>query len=286
MTRALVFLDLSDMDQTLMQQIAGLNKTFEIEKLYVAHYIELQEFSGDLNAHFQNMERPIEEILHEELMERAQISGLESHKVEVRIFKDGSKKNMTSWINASDVDVCILGKKIVYRGTGIFSARMARLLTKNILFTTETSRLVVKHMLVAVDFSNYSKKALKFASQLRTGEDQKMTAYHVFRLPGAYFPFVRVNTEKLQDKQTEDKLNKLRNFSSGSKSADKVDLVVEYAGEETLGRKIYDFAKSHFVDLIVMGVKGKTDKDELLIGSVAEQLIAVDKDLPVLLVKN
>lgn len=286
MTRALVFLDLSDMDQTLMQQIAGLHKTFEIEKLYVAHYIELQEFSGDLNAHFQNMERPIEEILHEELMERARESGLESDKIEVLIFKDGSKTNMTTWINESDVDVCVLGKKIVYKGTGIFSGRMARLLSKNILFTTETSRLDIKHTLVAIDFSNFSKKALNFASQLQTREDQNMTAYHVFRLPGAYFPFVRANTEKLQDKEAEENLNKLHKFISGSKSADKVDLVVEYAGEETLGRKIYDFAKSHFVDLIVMGVKGKTDKDELLIGSVAEQLIAVDKDLPVLLVKN
>jgi len=286
MTRALVFLDLSDMDQTLMHQIAELNRTFEIEKLYVAHYIELQEFSGDLNAHFQDMERPIEEILQEELMERSHASGLDSDKIEVLIFKDGSKTNMTTWINESDVDVCILGKKIVYKGTGIFSGRMARLLTKNILFTTETSRLDIKHVLVAVDFSNYSKKALGFASQFQTGEDQKLTTYHVFRLPGAYFPFVRINTEKLQDKQTEEKLNKLRNFSSGSKSTDNMDFVVEFAGNETLGRKIYDFAKSHFVDLIVMGVKGKTDKDELLIGSVAEQLIAVDKDLPVLLVKK
>ena len=286
MTRALVFLDLSDMDQTLMQQLAALHRAFEIEKLYVAHYIELKEFSGDLNAHFKNMERPIEEILHEELMERAQQSGFGSEKIEVLIFKDGSKTNMTSWINHSDVDVCILGKKIVYKGTGIFSGRMARLLTKNILFTTETSRLDIKHILVAIDFSNLSKKALNFASGLQTREEQSLTAYHVFRLPGAYFPFVRANTEKLQDKQAEENLTKLRKFTSGSQSTDKIYLVVEYAGEETLGRKVYDFAKSHFVDLIVMGVKGKTDKDELLIGSVAEQLIAVDKDLPVLLVKN
>ena len=286
MTRALVFLDLSDMDQTLMQQIAGLNKVFEIEKLYVAHYIELQEFSGDLNAHFQNMEWPIEEILHEELMDRAKDSGLDTEKIAVLIFKDGSKKNMTSWINESDVDVCVLGKKIVYKGTGIFSGRMARLLTKNILFTTETSRLDIRHTLVAVDFSSFSKRALKFALRLQRQEDQVMTAYHVFRLPGAYFPFVRMNSEKLEDKQTNESLNKLRKFVSGSENADQVDCVVEFAGSETLGKKIYDFAKSHFVDLVVMGVKGKTNKDNLLIGSVAEQLIAVDKDLPVLLVKN
>jgi len=285
MTRALVFLDLSDMDKTLMRQIAELHRTFKIDKLYVAHYIELQEFSGDLKAHFPDMERPIEDILHEELNERAQESGLESEKIEVVLFQDGSKTNMTTWINQSDVDFCVLGKKIVHKGTGIFSGRMARLLDKHILFTTETSRLEIQHTLVAVDFSHFSKKALKFAWQLQTSDKQKLTAYHVFKLPGAYFPFVGGDTRNLQDKQAKEKLKRLHKFTSDSKMTDKLELVVEYAGERTLGRTIYDYAKSNFADLIVMGVKGKTDKDELLIGSVAEQLIGVDKDLPVLLVK-
>lgn len=285
MTRALVFLDLSDMDKTLMRQIAELHRTFKIDKLYVAHYIELQEFSGDLKAHFPEMERPIEDILNEELAERAQDSGLENDQIEVVLFQDGSKTNMTTWINQSDVDFCVLGKKIVHKGTGIFSGRMARLLDKHILFTTETSRLEIRHTLVAVDFSHFSKKALKFSAQLQTNDQQNTTAYHVFRLPGTYFPFVGGDTRKLQDKQAEEKLKRLRKFTSDLKLTNEMELVVEYAGEKTLGRTIYDYARSHFVDLIVMGVKGKTDKDELLIGSVAEQLIDVDKDLPVLLVK-
>jgi len=285
MTRALVFLDLSEMDLTLMRQIAQLNKTFEIDKLYVAHYIELQEFTGDLKAHFPNLDRPIEDILNEELTERAQEAGLKTEKIEVVLFQDGSKDNMTDWINQSDVDFCILGKKIVYRGTGIFSGRMARLLHKPILFTTETSRLEIEHLIVAIDFSPFSKKALEFALPLLTNNEQKLTAYHVFRLPGAYFPFVGGNTRNLEDEQAEDKLKRLRKFVADTKKADDIELVVEHAGEKTLGKTIYDYAKSHFTDLIVVGVKGNTDKDELLIGSVAEQLIAVDKDLPVLLVK-
>ncbi|HKK39959.1 MAG TPA: universal stress protein [Cryomorphaceae bacterium] len=285
MTRALVFLDLSEMDLTLMRQIAQLNRTFEIDKLYIAHYIELQEFTGDLKVHFPNLERPIEDILNEELTERAQESGLDPDKIEVVLFQDGSKTNMMSYINQSDVDFCILGKKIVHQGTGIFSGRMARLLHKPILFTTETSRLQLEHILVAIDFSSFSKKALNFALPLLTNSQQKLTAYHVFRLPGAYFPFVGGGGRNLQDKQAEDKLKRLRKFIAGAKKADEIELVVEHAGEKTLGRTIYDYARSHFTDLIVVGVKGTTDKDELLIGSVAEQLIAVDKDLPVLLVK-
>ncbi len=285
MTRALVFLDLSDMDKTLMRQIAELHKTFKIEKLYVAHYIELQEFSGDLKAHFPDMERPIEDILNEELMERAMESGLEKDQIEVVIFQDGSKTNMTTWINQSDVDFCVLGKKIVHKGTGIFSGRMARLLDKHILLTTETSRLEIRNILVATDFSRYAKRALKFAARLQFNEQQMVTAFHVFRIPATYFPFVGHASNKLKDKQAEDKLNQLRKFTSDLDMEGHLDRVVEYAGDRTLGRTIYDYAKSHFADLIVMGVKGKTDKDELLIGSVAEQLIGVDKDLPVLLVK-
>jgi len=285
MTSALVFLDFSEMDYTLMRQMAQLNNSFRIEKLYVAHYIELQEFSGDLKMHFPELDRPLEDVLSEELQERAAESGFDADRIEIVLFRDGSKDNMTEWINHSEVNFCLMGKKIVHKGTGIFSGRMARLLHKPILFTTETSRLNIEHILVAIDFSSFSKKALNFALSLLTNNQQKLTAYHVFRLPGAYFPFIGGDQRNLQNEQTEAKLRKLRNFVADTKRAEEIDLVVEYADEKTLGRSIYDHAKSHFADLIVVGVKGVTNKDELLIGSVAEQLIAVDKDLSVLLVR-
>lgn len=58
-----------------------------------------------------------------------------------------------------------------------------------------------------------------------------------------------------------------------------------YAGDSTTAKLIYDYAITNRIDLIVMGAKGKTDDDEILIGSVAEKLIQTDKNIPVLLVR-
>ncbi|HBH24474.1 MAG TPA: hypothetical protein DDY13_13765 [Cytophagales bacterium] len=60
---------------------------------------------------------------------------------------------------------------------------------------------------------------------------------------------------------------------------------VIYAGDCTTAKLIYDYAITNRIDLIVMGAKGKTDDDEILIGSVAEKLIQTDKNIPVLLVR-
>ena len=70
-------------------------------------------------------------------------------------------------------------------------------------------------------------------------------------------------------------------FSEGYEIS--TDLI--YGGEQTTAKCVYDYARGEHADLIVMGVKGKSNDEEFLIGSVAERLIQSDRDIPVLLVR-
>ena len=52
-----------------------------------------------------------------------------------------------------------------------------------------------------------------------------------------------------------------------------------------IGNAIYNKARELNSDLIIISKKGKSDDEDLLIGSVAENLIANDKDISVMILQ-
>lgn len=283
--KAIVFMDLSEMDFTLLRQLVHLQASIELSEVCLVHYVELSEYTDDLEGYFPEQDRPVSEIIDEELLEMAEKAGISKNIISSRIFTDGSKEHLVEWVNKSNYSFCLMGKKVIHKGTGVFSARMARLLKKSILLTTETSVLNVSKVLVSIDFSTYSKKAIELVTEFLTKVPARIITFNVFKLPMVYFPYVQHRGDMGIEEHTERSLKRLKKFTKKFDPDDRFEKVVQYGGDESTAKIIYNFAKYEFIDLIVIGYKGNTNDEGVLIGSVAEQLIRSDRDIPVLLVK-
>ena len=285
MKNVIVFMDMSKMDETVLRQVKQLESVWGFDKICLMHYIELQELTDDFSTQFPDLDKPLEEILEEEILEMAIQAGFGKDEVFVKIHSKGGKDDLTHWVNTSEYNLCVFGKKVINPGSGIFASKIARLIDKSILFTTETSRPNFDNVMLCVDFSPYSRKAVKFLNHFIPDSASNFSLFHVYKVPAIYFPFVKQRSEKVVEEEKKKAEKALDSFREKHTNQPKSNAWLEYADGQPSDKVIYNYARTHHVDLIVVGIKGKSDDDDLLIGSVAEKLIQSDRHVPVLLVQ-
>lgn len=285
MKTAAVFLDLTEIDDSVLRYMKALDDQMTLEAIHLIHYLELQDTTDDYASHFPDLDKPIEKIIEYEIKDKAQEAGMNSSKLQIFVHASGGQEDLLQWIENQKFDFCVFGKKVVHKGTGVFAGKLARLIDKSVLFITETSRHSWKKIVVPVDFSDYSKNTLRFASELSRQIKNELHIVHVYHVSPTYFPFVKEKTNSLIIEVKQKAEKRLKDFCKKFGEGYDISTELIYGGDQTTAKCIYDYARSQHADLIVMGVKGKNDDEEFLIGSVAERLIQSDRDLPVLLVR-
>lgn len=133
-----------------------------------------------------------------------------------------------------------------------------------------------KKLLVPLDGSKNSIRALNNAISLAKDTDASITGMHIVRLPASTSAKVRTHYRKEAERiiQSASKIAKKSkiNFSS----------VIKNNGYP--GAEIVKLAKSQNFDMIVMGSRGPDPVAEMFLGSVANYVLNKSK-VPVLLVK-
>lgn len=136
-------------------------------------------------------------------------------------------------------------------------------------------------ILVAVDGSEASMKAADYAIELAAREKSQLLVLHV--LDGPY----NVSVSSLRNWYTELREQAEKWISDIKEKAEKegVDVAIEIAdhGISTY-LSIVDHASKEKVDLIIVGSKGRTGLQRLLLGSVAQGVVTYAA-CPVLVVK-
>lgn len=141
----------------------------------------------------------------------------------------------------------------------------------------------MKKIIVPVDFSEYSERALETAAFIAKKYDSTIIVVHMLELSNAIIsiPQTYINEEtafyfKLAEKKFDVFLNKP--YLKGVK-------VTPAIKHYKLFNEINDLAKNENADLIVMGSHGATGLKELFVGSNTEKVVR-HSSTPVLVIKN
>jgi nucleotide-binding universal stress UspA family protein len=141
----------------------------------------------------------------------------------------------------------------------------------------------VKKLLVAIDGSTASLRALQAASQLARATGGSLLLAHCHDKPDYYGRIASiVPKEKMEALQREHS----EEFLQRAEEAMRADGVA-YAKEILVGppgQTLAEYAEKSGCDAIVMGRHGKTALSDILVGSVAMKVLHASK-LPVLLVR-
>jgi nucleotide-binding universal stress UspA family protein len=128
----------------------------------------------------------------------------------------------------------------------------------------------IRHILVPVDFSPYSKPALQTAEELAAKFAAPLTLYHV--LEPAPLPVTDVGF--IWDPAYQEMTNAAEKELKDLAASVPPGISVKYAVETGVPwDSIVNYAAAHSVDLIVMPTHGRSGLKHLWLGSVAERVV-------------
>ena len=146
--------------------------------------------------------------------------------------------------------------------------------------------IILKHILVATDFSEASDAACAYGRELASRFGATLHVLHVVQTfpPGAFGTegFSVIGPE-LQQQMEDDARRRLKDLVLDSDSGPAITPAVVTAAAPAAA--IIEYANEYRVDLIVMGTHGRGAFAHLLMGSVAERVVRLAA-CPVLTVKH
>jgi nucleotide-binding universal stress UspA family protein len=142
----------------------------------------------------------------------------------------------------------------------------------------------IKRVLVPIDFSEFSDRALNYAKEICEKFDAELHLLHVLEVivstpqftMGLAIPAREEESEKLV-------LEKMAELPGENWAADRA--VVRHTAHGAPFVQIVKYAKENDIDILIIGTHGRTGLSHVFMGSVAENVVR-QSPCPVLVVRN
>ncbi|RMG59744.1 MAG: universal stress protein [Bacteroidetes bacterium] len=289
--RIMIGLDLSDMDQVLIRYTAFLCQRLQPEVVYFITVQSDLDVPDEVRAEFPEMQVPLDEHLRARMQEEIEkwfpaSAGMEVH---IEVVEGSPRREILRWTHIKDVDLLILGRKDEVRGSGIIPVQLARKISCSLLFVPERPPHTLARVMVGSDFSDCSYAALDQALACVDGEPEaQVWVFHSFSVPMGYYKTGKTEAQFAEIMKGH-AARHYDDFIAPVKTPSAVTLApilafnVQQVSPAIL---LYERAQREGAELMVVGARGRNAVTALLLGSVAERLIKLGGQIPLLLAKR
>ncbi|MFM8362734.1 MAG: universal stress protein [Haliscomenobacter sp.] len=287
----LAALNLGSSDESVLRYLDFFTAAVPVKATRILHVIPRFEW-------FQGLE-PVAAMVpdalgfnkgvREEMESRIQIHPLcQQSKVSSEVREGNPLEHILIEAEALKADLVVVGQKREAADRGILAGNLVRKAPANVLIVPEYAPSQISHIVVPVDFSPYSVKALEAALALRRtlGSSVRITCVNVYELPNLNIYLV----EKIEDVRrmvVEDRKAAFRDFLKryAGTEADALETAFVERQSSSVASCIYGYVRQQGANLLVMGAKGHSQVERLLLGSVSESLLKIDGDVPMLVIR-
>ncbi|MFD2203715.1 universal stress protein [Shivajiella indica] len=285
-TKAMVGLDLTEMDDILIKKLAIISGILGIEKLYFIHVAKDLSIPEELIKKYPDLMVPTDESIKAEIMGIVDAAEFpENLEMEVIVEEGKPMETVLRWAKIKDVDVLIMGRKEQLEGSGSLAKNMAHRAPCTVLFLPERFNAgLPKKLLVPLDFSDHSVLTLEFAQRLSDEIDAEILGMHVYSVPIGYYKTGKSHEEFAQIMESHAR-NDFQKFLTKNKIPE-FDCLFILREDGNEGQFIIDTAKENGADMILMGSRGRTASAAALLGSFAEKLVNANNQVPMLIFKK
>ena len=293
-TQALIALELGETDDTILKYFNFLSKEVPISSAYFMHVVP---FFEDQTAVFVNEKKKMtgdfklnEQVVNE--LERKVKKSVAKEKeifVEYELKEGYPLQELLSSAEDMKADLVIIGQSDKRKEHGILAKNLARKTTGNALIVPEGAKPSIHSILVPIDFSNNSIRSLQTAvrlkKQLKGAVD--LVCLNIYSKPNlSYFATDRPYDQykKMIESNIRDAFDIfLTTYVPDDKNG--ISIALYEKNMPGTARYIMEYAKANKNDLVVMGAKGHTKVELLLMGSVTESFLQLNDSIPTLIVK-
>ncbi|WP_109830413.1 universal stress protein [Reichenbachiella versicolor] len=286
--KILVCIDNTDIDSEILTAaslVSKLSESKEVHFIYVIKEINLpgsvlKEFPNIINDSINDRKKEIQRKVDQYFFN-------DDTKITLKVFPGSITKSILRYSAEMDADLIVMGRKNEVKGGGISINRIARRAACSLLILPSGYDPNLKKLLVPVDFSDGALVSLNQTLHLAEKSEQKIkvVAQNVYQVPSGYHytgksykEFAKYMLEKVS-KDFDKFLKKVKPTNITIKpihTLDRFDNVID---------QIYSTAKKIKAGGIVIGAKGRTKSTSLFISSKAERMIALDSELPLMVIR-
>ena len=290
--RILVALDLSPMDQMLIRHARKIAELFLATRVYFVHIIPDMAIPKSAQLEFRKRfapETPIDEQVQKQL-ERT-VAGIWEPKHpatwSVDVIEGQPYAQLLHWLEVKKIELLVIGQKLESSGSGITARKLANHAPCSVLFVPGIDPPEGQRLLVPVDFSEDSAKALRLALNWRLRrEGVQITALHVTDLIAAGYYLNRQEFENFNRFLADTAKDSFRHFLEEHQfPAEALKEEILRNDEGSISDRILEFAAREKVDWIVLGAQGHGAIERFFFGSVTEKLVNHPLPAPTLVVR-
>ena len=283
----LVCLDLTEIDRSLIRYASYLSQALELKKVIFFHAIQAYDLPDKSSKKFPDLESDLSTKIKSEIN-----SVVSSHfkrnintDVITRIENEDAANVIIDFTRKEEVDLALIGQKYGEDRSGHYGHKIAAEALTDLMFVPEDPELSLNKILCAVDLSKVSEKAFRRCLDISRAVDAPIICHYLYGTHKSYFPATTIRTKGVMEKKIRKRFRKfLKKFDL---SPDDVELRLRVNEEfKSQAEKLYDEAEEQKVDLLVVGAKGKTSVVTSLLGNVTERLRRMEKQMPVMIMKN
>lgn len=277
----MVCLDLSDIDDKLVAFSRSVCERLQVRKVYFVHNIKLYELAddfremlGDLDLS-KEVEGNIADIVAEQFDNVADYEILVSEEPNTEVI-------LADLVRRYRIKLALVGKTMGVKSTGAQGTKLLRVLPCSVLVCPETANFNVRKVLVPIDFSDTSVRALRLGKVLSDQLGLQLEIMHVYRLPSQFFPLI--SEEEAVRKAVEVVKAKFTDLQKRHPEIAGLPYTLVRAANRTIAERIGMQLEKGQHDLLILGLRGNNALPALGLGSVPTDVYNSDINVPLWLV--
>lgn len=288
-TQAVVGFEFGQTDETVLNFTKYLSTQLPISKLHFVHVVPAPQL---LDAFYETMAGHFD--LKASVLERLEMKIAPSFQAEsmqcTYETTDGNPlKEVLSAAEEQAAELVIIGQKGGRDTHGILAKNLARRAKSNALVVPEKAPSRISKILVPIDFSSHAVQAFQTALALKKSWNTRVeiSCLHVIEWPNLSLYNLGRSAESLSDLITQNREKTFEKFINTYAPLEdpSIPRVIIEKTQPGLAKCIMDFAKQENIDFIIMGAKGHSTIERLLMGSVTEKLLTINDSIPTLIVR-
>lgn len=293
---ALVALQLGPTDEIILNYMDFLASRIPIGTAYFIHVLPKFDLFNALYEREQeslvsNYELNDEVIGRMGTKIKGRITAMEANHIEFDVREGDPLEELLHDTEDLGADLVVIGQRAGKGYHGILAKNLARKADCNALIVPEkATKPEIRTIVVPVDFSSHSVLALRTALGIRRRLDEKVRVIclNVYDLPNFSMYRVQKSREEIKKMLSEDREEAFKNFieNYAPEDAGKIEIALVEREQPDTVSFILEFAEKEKADMIVIGAKGHSKVELLLLGSVTEKLLSENKQIPTLVVKK
>ena len=286
--KILVSLDLSDIDGVLIRFSSYIARMMDSDRVYFMHIAKDLDMPEELRQEgaVAPLDENYEHLLRQQVQEFFEpIPGCETL---VEVHEGNPTDRLLKLAHQKDVDLLVVGTKADVVGAGPVAEKVIKASNRSVLLVPEMLPNKMDKILVPIDFSEHSLRALRQAIKIRENSQVplQIKCQHVYQLPSGWHTSGKSEEEFAQIMEKHAQADYQKFLSKLPAEYHDIPCVFSRDNNHDPVREIYAQAVLEQADLLMVGSRGKSAAAAALMGSVAERLASTTEGIPLLIVKD